>query len=800
MVPRTSFDAGSAPPIAPPRGPALIPPSPPTRGRRLPRTPAGLGGPEMADRGRRALPSANHIVTSRDIASQMGLHQGRLAGMRGTPARCGSVDDGRPETWGMPHLRHRVKKQQMEADRAGEIHRENLRLVTAIDRVAQRDVGRVATAARHRTSLIFVNAEPGTATDRAGYPFTDSVLVSPPNPMDWGLALARRRRAEAILAQNARILRRIEEAPPSRHLSSRHLREEARKQERYLSISRDPKVASISARLFPTARPSGTFHQAAWLGRPGTLPLGAAGTRRAGGAPGTPRAQVANEWAPAAGDPGPGGPPPEGWAEHLPAPDALSPEAGAPAPGRPLTEGGAEAAHVARLRKAEDARSSARPTAPTDRWDGRLDRAPARAAPAAPAGAPGVSAHYGAAAPGSAPGARSLPPPDPFALLRQPVTPGRALSSGPMRVLIVGDPGEATRSKGRSRASAAPRTDKWDRLSRPVMHGGGASAHVRVPAGWGPSGPIRGPPAAPARRGRARARPPPERPPPERPSRPPERAAAPPERAAAPPPPSHRAASRPAARLSSQRRPGGEAAPAPPGEAAPAPGAGLQPPPVTGARDVGRLVMESSGEFRRMSDGAADLSTDDSAPFEDPLLGAGPDALGAGDPVLVTVTGDSGREEHFSLGTGANAAPGMVRRAPGDTPPGDSAGDLDDEDGELRPSVRADDDADGPGGAGAGAGTESEYSDEGFEDGPGGGDGPAGDGAGAGTAAGGAAAEDYGDDFEGEDYDDDFEGAGPGEGVEPPPLAVDASAVSAAVGDVVSDLLATAEAPPTPRP
>lgn len=46
----------------------------------------------MADRGRKAMPSANHILTQREVEHNMAIHHERLAKMGPTPRRCATSE------------------------------------------------------------------------------------------------------------------------------------------------------------------------------------------------------------------------------------------------------------------------------------------------------------------------------------------------------------------------------------------------------------------------------------------------------------------------------------------------------------------------------------------------------------------------------------------------------------------------------------------------------------------------------------------------------------------------------------
>ncbi|CAG9467683.1 unnamed protein product [Pedinophyceae sp. YPF-701] len=208
----------------------------------------------MADRGRRALPSANRLVTERMAQHSMQLHHDRLRNMKQTPVRCKTVDNKEPDCMKLTHLKTRAAQKQKQADRQVAIDHENQVLLKKLESIYTRDIAKSSKPAYYRTSLHTVAATRGVATDKSAYPYVDCILKPPPSPIRHGHQWRRKQEAQRIVEENEGILRRIQDARPL--YSSKKLDEFAQDSKRLAELASRPEIKHLSASLRSSGAPT----------------------------------------------------------------------------------------------------------------------------------------------------------------------------------------------------------------------------------------------------------------------------------------------------------------------------------------------------------------------------------------------------------------------------------------------------------------------------------------------------------------------------------------------------------------
>ena len=218
----------------------------------------------MADRGRKAMPSANHLVSQRLFEHHLAHHQRKVMEIKTRPSSVSNPVGPINATLDMSPPRRKAVAGRPSAAviRTKEIEHENNRILQKIDFIARRNTLSASKPARSRTSvgLADPNVRPdkvvGYIKDSSGTTLIDCHLARNASPIAYGMAYARKKAAESIYVDNQYLLDRIRTTRSTSTLTVKDLSKAWKDNQRYAALAADPYVAQLDDALLASLPPT----------------------------------------------------------------------------------------------------------------------------------------------------------------------------------------------------------------------------------------------------------------------------------------------------------------------------------------------------------------------------------------------------------------------------------------------------------------------------------------------------------------------------------------------------------------
>lgn len=160
-----------------------------------------------------------------------------------------SLDNRKPSTMEMPHIKKNAKKVQQEAERFAEVELENRVLLSKMSAIMKQNPIGSLSATGGRTSDRFpfrslLQLKPGLKLDTHSYPITDSQNLAPQGSLNRG---SRQRENSRIQRENASMLSRIVNRQPVYKL--KYWEEQRARDLTYIRNIRSREVLHLTERL-----------------------------------------------------------------------------------------------------------------------------------------------------------------------------------------------------------------------------------------------------------------------------------------------------------------------------------------------------------------------------------------------------------------------------------------------------------------------------------------------------------------------------------------------------------------------